>query len=234
MSDEIPTEEAPERLVFDPEERRVLGVLIEKGLTTPQQYPMSLSAITTGCNQKSNRDPITNYHEDQVEETLDRLQAMGLVSHFYPGEGGRVHRWRQNLGSKHELRRASISIVGELLLRGAQTEGELRQRASRMEPIDSRDALLEVVRELSEGRPRFVVRLTAEGISRGVRYTHACYEDGEMKAVLEAEASGAAARPSPSAPRPAAAPGELAELKQRLEDVEARLARLEAALGGEA
>lgn len=225
--------ESPEPLVFDPDERRILGVLIEKGLTTPAQYPMSLSAIVAACNQKSNRDPITHYDEDLVEEVLERLQAQELLSHFYPGEGGRVHRWRQNLGLKYELRRAQLAIVGELFLRGAQSEGDLRQRASRMEPIDSLDALHELLRGLSTSRPRFVIRLTREGVSRGVRYTHACYEEGEMREVLAAEASGAATSAPPAASSSArgGSSGALDAVNERLAALEARIARLEAALG---
>ncbi|MFG0319997.1 MAG: DUF480 domain-containing protein [Planctomycetota bacterium JB042] len=230
-----PDEPTPERLVLDAEERRVIGVLIEKGLTTPQQYPMSLSAIVTACNQKSNRDPVTHYEEDQVEEVLERLQARELLSHFYPGEGGRVDRWRQNLGTMFELRRAQLAIVGELLLRGAQAEGELRQRASRMEPIESRDALHELLRGLASSRPRWVVRLTPEGVARGVRYTHACHAEGKLEAIVEAERAGDPARApsSPSrSPSPPPAPSEVAALNERIEALERRVASLEEALGG--
>ncbi len=225
-----PTSDA--RLILDPEERRVLGVLIEKGLTQPQSYPMSLNGIVTGCNQKSNRDPIANYNDADVEEILERLQKRELVGHFYPGEGGRVHRWRQDLGKTYEFRGIELAVIGELLLRGAQSEGELRQRASRMRPIDSLEALEEIVTKLIEHRPPFVIRLTPPGVRRGVRYTHACYEEGEMTQVLSDEASGGHASPSPSPRAVAPRSSEIEELKQRVDDLEKRLARIETALGG--
>jgi uncharacterized protein YceH (UPF0502 family) len=117
---------------------RVIGTLIEKGLSTPQAYPLSLNALTTGCNQRNNREPITNFTDEQVEEIAQRLQARGLVSVVHPATG-RVYRYRQEFGRNYEMRRAELAVLGELLLRGAQTEGELRQRASRMENIATLD-----------------------------------------------------------------------------------------------
>src|SRR4051794_31787465 len=119
--------------VLDLKERRVLGVLVEKAKTTPDAYPMSLNALVTGCNQKSNRDPILFLSEDDVEYTLTRLQKAGLVMKI---TGGRVERWRHLLYESWNVDKVDLAILGELLLRGPQTEGELRTRASRMEPID--------------------------------------------------------------------------------------------------
>src|SRR5258707_504048 len=109
-------------------ERRVLGVLIEKAKTTPDAYPMSLNGLTTGCNQKSNRDPLLDLNDLDVEEVLEKFQKTLLV---FKITGGRVDRWRHNLYELWKLNKIEIAILGELLLRGAQTEGELRTRASR-------------------------------------------------------------------------------------------------------
>ena len=116
--------------------RRLLGVLVEKAKTTPDAYPMSVNGVVTGSNQKSNRDPILNYNDDDVEEGLGKLQAIGLVTRI---TGGRVERWRHNLYEKWLVDKIELAILAELLLRGPQTEGELRSRASRMEPIPDLD-----------------------------------------------------------------------------------------------
>jgi len=116
---------------YETKERRVLGVMIEKGKTTPDYYPMTLAGLITGCNQKSNRDPVVSYNEDDVEDTLVDLRAKHSVIKI---EGlGRVAKWKHNLYELWGVSKAEIAILAELLLRGAQTEGELRARAERME-----------------------------------------------------------------------------------------------------
>src|SRR6516165_5409947 len=101
--------------VLDMQERRVLGVLVEKAKTTPDTYPLSLNALTTGCNQKSNRDPILNLSDLDVEETLDRCQKNGLVIKI---TGGRVTRWKHNLYDAWRVDKVDLAVLGELLLRG--------------------------------------------------------------------------------------------------------------------
>src|SRR4051794_28017462 len=128
-------------------ERRVLGVLVEKAKTTPDAYPMSLNGLVTGANQKSNRDPILNLNDEAVEETIDRLQPKGLVTKIM---GGRVTRYKHNVYEAWKVDKVELAILGELLLRGAQTEGELRTRASRMEPIENLDELRDMLRPLAE------------------------------------------------------------------------------------
>src|SRR5688572_20572038 len=126
-------------------ERRVLGVLVEKAKTTPDAYPLSLNALTTGCNQKSNRDPAMNVSDEQVESTLAPLQQRGLVTRI---TGGRVDRWRHNLYEQWSVDKVELAVIAELFLRGPQTEGELRGHASRMEPIDSIDTLRQKLKPL--------------------------------------------------------------------------------------
>jgi len=119
---------------LDTVERRVLGVLIEKGKTTPEAYPLSLNAIVTGCNQKSNRDPLMNVDEDQVGRALETLRAAGVVAEIYGS--GRVPRYRHYAYEWFgNVEKEDVSILAELLLRGEQSEGDLRGRASRMDPI---------------------------------------------------------------------------------------------------
>ena len=123
----------PSWVPLAPRERRVLGVLVEKAKTTPEYYPLSVAAIVTGCNQKSNRDPVTNYDQDDVEDTLHSLRKKGAV--ILIEGGGRVARWKHTLYDWMKVSKVELAVMAELLLRGPQTEGELRARASRMEPL---------------------------------------------------------------------------------------------------
>jgi uncharacterized protein len=158
-----------------PIERRVLGVLAEKAKTTPDVYPMSLNGIVTGCNQKSNRYPLMQLEPEDVEESLDRLRSMGAVGMV---EGyGRVTKYRHYLYEWLGVDKVEIAVITELLLRGAQTEGELRGRAARMEPIADLTALRPVLQSLRE--KSLIVSLTPEG--RGHVITHALYQPRELE-----------------------------------------------------
>src|SRR5438045_459104 len=139
-------------------ERRVLGVMVEKAKTTPDAYPLSLNALVTGCNQKSNREPVLNLEDYEVEQALAEAQQKGLAVKVI---GGRVERWRHALYDGWHVNKVELAVLGELLLRGPQTEGELRARASRMEPVDDLEALRLVLHSLAERR--LVVYLTPEG-----------------------------------------------------------------------
>ena len=164
-------------------DRRVLGVLAEKAKTTPDIYPMSLNAICTGCNQKSNRAPLMQLEPDEVEESLDRLResgAVGLVEGY-----GRVAKYRHYLYEWLGVDKVELAVMTELLLRGDQTVGELRGRASRMEPIADLAALRPVLDSLKARG--LVVALTPDG--RGHVVTHALYRPRELE-VLKARYQG--------------------------------------------
>ena len=188
-------------------DRRVLGVLAEKAKTTPDIYPMSLNAICTGCNQKSNREPLMQLEAEVVEESLDRLRPLGAVGLI---EGyGRVAKYRHYLYEWLGVEKVEMAVMTELLLRGDQTVGELRGRASRMEPIPDLAALQPILESLKA--KGLMVSLTPEG--RGHVVSHALYKPRELE-ILRAKYSGAAAAgfsadegmtPAPSAaPHPAA------------------------------
>ncbi len=167
-------------------ERRVVGVLAEKAKTVPDAYPMSLNAICTGCNQKSNRDPLMQLEPADVEEALERLRAIGAVGMV---EGyGRVTKYRHYLYEWLGVDKVELAVMTELLLRGPQTLGELRARASRMEPI----ADLAAVRSICESLKRkgLVVYLTPEG--RGQIVTHALYPPRELDNLRARYAAGRA------------------------------------------
>ena len=124
---------------LDANERRVLGVLIEKGKTTPEQYPLSLNAVVTGCNQKSNRDPVMVLDEEAVSRALTSLRHCGAVAEVFGS--GKIPRYRHLAYDWLSAGKEELAIIGELLLRGEQSEGDLRGRASRMDPIPDLDSL---------------------------------------------------------------------------------------------
>ncbi|MCI0684233.1 MAG: YceH family protein [Gemmataceae bacterium] len=203
-------------------EQRVLGVLVEKGKTTPEGYPLSLNALTTGCNQKTNRDPVTNLSEDQVESTLDNLQKQGLVTRV---TGSRVDRWRHNLYEQWQVDKIELAILAELLLRGAQTEGELRGHAGRMEPIADLETLRHKLRPLAERN--LVVFLGAEG-RRGTQISHGLQSAGELDRLRVAGAAAAAASErAPAAAGTSSWQAEVAALRQQVQDLQEALRQVQ-------
>ncbi|MHB1425276.1 MAG: YceH family protein [Gemmataceae bacterium] len=213
--------------VLDMRERRVLGVLIEKAKTTPDTYPLSVNALVTGCNQKSNRDPLLNLTDLEVEDTLARCQKKGLAIKI---TGGRVVRWKHNLYEAWHVDKADLAVLGELLLRGPQTEGELRSRASRMEPIDDLDALRMVLRPLVERK--LVVYLTPEE-RRGAVLTHGFHDPHELERLRSrVPAEPSAEITSPAAPASSANDERLSELESGLRAVSEEIAALKQTIAG--
>ena len=138
-------------------EVRVLGCLIEKEMATPEYYPLTLNALTNACNQKSNRDPVVNLEEADVVRALDTLRFKQLA--VTSADGGRVPKYRHLLAEKLRLSPAELAVIAELLLRGAQTAGELRTRTERMVGIADLAALEEVLEELMARTPPLIARL---------------------------------------------------------------------------
>jgi len=137
-------------------ECRILGVLVEKAQTTPQQYPLTLNALVNGANQKNNRDPITNLNEEQVMQTLDDLRAKGLAREVMLS-GSRVEKFRHVAREVLEVDTNQLVILTELLLRGPQTIGELRGRASRMHPLESTEIVKNIL-DCLMSRPEPLIR----------------------------------------------------------------------------
>lgn len=173
-------------------QRRVLGALVEKALTTPDAYPMTLKALTTACNQKNNRSPVTNYREDDVMQTLDELRELGLVAMLHT-DTGRTERYRHYMRQRFALSEPQLAILTELLLRGRQQVGELRSRASRMRPIDSLEQLREALQGLQE---MSLVQASGPLERRGVEVDHNLYRPSEGQ-TLEAAADEAPLRSRP-------------------------------------
>src|SRR5689334_2747416 len=229
----------PSWVPLNPRERRVLGVMVEKAKTTPEYYPMTVAAIVTGCNQKSNRDPVTNYDADDVEDVLQELRRKGAAVMI---EGsGRVVRWKHTLYEWLKVNKVELAVMAELMLRGPQTEGDLRSRASRMEPFADLPALQAVLEALA-GRD-LVVYLSPPGQKRGVMVTHGLYPPQELEKVRQAFAHAAVAgagddgdrptrqaavRAEAAAPQPPAWVAEVAALRAEVEALRGRVESLSA------
>jgi uncharacterized protein YceH (UPF0502 family) len=168
-----------------PRERRVMGVLAEKAKTTPEYYPMTLAAIVSGCNQKSNRDPVTDYDPDDVEDTLNGLRKKGLT--ILVDAGGRALRWKHMLYETLKVTKPELAVLIELLLRGPQTEGDLRARASRMEPLPDLASLQTILQGLAA--KNLVHYLSPPEQKRGVYVSHGLYPPEELEKVRQAFAS---------------------------------------------
>jgi uncharacterized protein YceH (UPF0502 family) len=201
-------------------ERRVLGVLVEKQKTTPDVYPLSLNALATGCNQKSNREPTVNLSDEEITAALTSCQQKGLVVKV---TGGRVDRWRHQLYETWNVSKVELAILAELMLRGPQTEGELRAHTNRMEPIADVEALRAALKPLTERKA--IIFLGAEG-RRGTTITHGFHEAADLENLRSA--APVVAHPSESrsrGPDPA-----LVDIQAQLVTLQAEVSRLQAAV----
>jgi uncharacterized protein len=215
-----------------PLETRVIGCLIEKQITTPEHYPLSLNALTNACNQKSNRDPVLDLAEADVQAVVD-----GLVRRFHVSEhggfGSRVakyqHRFCNTEYGSLNFSAQELAIVCELFLRGPQTPGELRSRASRLghfNDVGEVEAALERLARRDDGP--FVVRLPREPGRRESRYAHLFSGEPVMAVDPVAAGQGSVVPADPAA----SAPGRLERLEQRVTELEALVASLRERLGG--
>ena len=150
-------------------EARVLGCLIEKEMTTPEYYPLSLNALTNACNQKSNREPAMQLEEDEIRRALNHLESQSLVRSIAES---RATKFEHRLQDAFNFYRPEVAIVCELLLRGPQTPGELRTRASRMHPFEDLDSVHSALERLSKREPPLVTVLPRQPGTKEARYTH--------------------------------------------------------------
>lgn len=198
---------------LDANEARLFGVLIEKSLTTPDQYPLSVHAATAGANQKSNRAPVMALSDSETADALARLVINGLAGRVVPA-GSRAEKYRHNGEERLGLEPAKLAIIAELLMRGSQTKGELRTRVNRMRPmptLEALDAHLTVL--LKDGWIRAAP--PAPG-SRAGRFAQLLS--------IESEANAAAPAQVGSTPMPGSAAGPT--LATRVADLEAEVASL--------
>lgn len=198
------------------EEIRVLGVLIEKNKVTPDYYPMTVNAITAACNQKSSRNPIVEYDESTVMDTIRSLISRGLVSTSIGG-GSRVNKYKHNFEIHYPLTDADAAILCLLFLRGPQTPGELNTNAGRLYEFQSLASVLETLNKLSQNNPPFVKELPKRPGQKEARFTHLFGEtiadaDSESETVESPRKSSAELEA-----RLSAVEQELAEVKEKLE-----------------
>jgi len=152
-------------------EVRVLGSLIEKEITTPDYYPLSLNALVSACNQSSSRDPVVHFGEDLVARTLDDLRQRKLV-HFVDKAESRVTRYRHVLYEAMTLTRPTIAVMCVLMLRGPQTVGEIRTRTNRLYDFSSLEEVETTVNSLMSAERPLIVRLPRQSGQKELRYAH--------------------------------------------------------------
>lgn len=206
---------------LDATQRRVLGVLIEKAKTTSGGYPMTVNAIVTGCNQKNNRDPLTTLDDADVMNALNDLIDLGAVEEI--DWTGRATKYKHLAYDWLSVNMVELAVLGELLLRGSQTLGELRARASRMETIADLAALQPIVDALMQRG--LMIELTPPG--RGQIVTHGLYPREELDEERARVTSGSPGRTLDRRPEANAGIAELraeiADLRRRVEELEGRL-----------
>ncbi len=202
---------------LEPYEARVLGVLVEKALTTPEQYPLTLNAVVNGANQKTNRDPVLDLSEDQVSEALDGLIDKELARKVFPGNS-RVDKFCHTGTSALKVEIAQLALLAELMMRGPQTPAELRTRAGRMAPMESPERLAALLDPLEQRG--LVARVPPGHGFRAERVVQRLCPDLHSLDAPAGVAGGEAATEEAHAPTRAA-------LAARLEAVEATLGRLE-------
>jgi len=226
MSDESGTDSTgkPERKSLSAAARRCLGVLVEKAKTTPDNYPLSLAAVITAANQKSNRSPKMELDEGAAMLALDELREVGAAREIQGG--GRVNKYRHAAYEYFDVDSPGAAILTELLLRGPQTVGEIRTRASRMHPFADLDAVQQELSQLSE--KGWVEPLTPPG--RGQIFSHTLYTPQERQFLLAKSERASSTPESGSPPAATAQDDRIERIQNRLDEVTSRLEALEAKL----
>jgi len=177
-------------------EIRTLGSLVEKQVTTPEYYPLSLNALTLACNQKNNRNPVTSYTEAQVEQAVETLRVKNLAYVFY-GSTSRVPKYKHVLPEVMHLSHPEVAVMCVLMLRGPQTPGELRGNASRLHEFTGLEEIEQTLNGLITRDEPLVVRLPRQPGQKEVRFAHLLAGDIDLEA-LASEVEHLAATPKRS------------------------------------
>jgi uncharacterized protein YceH (UPF0502 family) len=212
--------------VLSPLEARVLAVLIEKQLTTPDYYPLTLNALVAGCNQKSSRNPVMNIREGEAQGALDALKRQTLVIDSY-GASGRVMRYAHNLPKVLNIGQAMTALLAALILRGAQTAAELRGNCERMyqfADLSSVEAYLEDMAQRSAGG--LALKLPKQPGSREHRWAHL------LSGPVASESAGPAVAEEAAGSELSALRAQLAELSDEVAELREQVAQLQQALRG--
>jgi hypothetical protein len=209
---------------------RVLGSLLEKETTTPEYYPLSLLALTNACNQRSSRHPVMELGEDEVRMALHELEDVGLAAPVR-GTESRVSKFAHHIGEVFNLRRGELAVVCVLLLRGAQTPGELRSRTERLHSFTTMDEIESTLQQLAQREPPLARALPREPGAREVRYIHLLSPVAETPSGIAPEASRGSAQSIEEgrggmSERVATLESEVAELRARIASLEDKLTQL--------
>ncbi len=203
--------------ILDVVEVRVLGSLIEKEITTPEYYPLTLNALVNACNQKSNRDPVVNYDDDTVSAALELLRERRLSLTIVPS-GSRVNKYAHRLSESLNLGRRETAVLCTLMLRGPQTLGEIHSRSERMHHFSDLAEVESVIERLMTFDPPLAVKLPRQPGTKEPRYAH----------LLSGEVTAPAIEEAPEAPRRedriSALESEVARLLQEIESLKSRFA----------
>ena len=193
-------------------EARIVGALVEKQLTTPEYYPLTLNALTAACNQKTNREPVVSFDEETVTRSLENLREKNLVYVFY-GSTSRVPKYKQMLPSVYELEPSETAVICVLLLRGAQTLGELRERTGRLYEFSGIGEVNETLDSLMRREEPLVVRLERQAGQKEARFAH----------LLCGEVAVAVYTPKTSSVNTAAENERIEKLEQEIESLRGEL-----------
>ena len=206
--------------VLTPTEVRVLGCLMEKAATTPEYYPLTLNALTNACNQKSNRDPVMSVSDSEVQEALDGLRHTHRLAALVHTAGSRAEKFKHTLTSRIPVERPQAALLCELFLRGPETVGELRTRASRLCPFERLDEVQKALDELATHPDgALVVRMPREPGRREARWMHV------LGGMPQADAGETAAMPE--AVPPSAMEEEVQRLRAEVDALKAAFAEFQ-------
>jgi len=208
-------------IVLNPAEARVLGALVEKDITTPDYYPLSLNALINACNQKNNREPVTNFDEETVRLALRNLSDKRLAGPA-SGADGRVTKYEHRMQEVFNFTRQETALICVLLLRGPQTPGELRGRTERMYQFEHLDDVLSGLQQLMRREPPLAKALGRRPGTKEIRYAHLLSGDVEAweppAETASSSASADAERLIQLEEKVATLQAEVAELKQQMAD----------------
>lgn len=203
--------------IINETEARILGSLVEKQLTTPEYYPLTLNALMAACNQKSNRDPVTALDESAILAAIDTLRDKNLVYLFY-GSGSRTVKYKHMLPNVYELEPPAVALIALLLLRGPQTAGEMRGRADRLYPFSDIGEVQETLDELAGRSEPLVVRLERQPGQKEPRYAHLLSGEINVATFAHTRSQTHANQPESS--------GRVDALEQELSDLKSEMAEL--------
>jgi uncharacterized protein YceH (UPF0502 family) len=209
---------------LSPVEVRIVGSLLEKEVTTPEYYPLSLNALTLACNQKSNRDPVMSLTDEAIAAALEGLRGRGMV-YFVRETGSRVEKFRQRLSEVLNLDRREVAVLCVLMLRGFQTVGELRERTERLYAFDDLTAVESCLNRMMERSPALAVKLPRLSGSKEPRYAHLLSgipEVSETETIYAAAADQSGR--SSQVERIGALENEVAALKREIAELRSHLA----------